>query len=112
VDFELYGKKHTVIGFQNNSGGYELRSDYFKGSSSPKDVTLINQNSNKISVFEGFFSFLSFQSFHQGKAQQSTNFLVLNSLAFFEKSRSVMEKYDYNERLFLVKKNGNINVRA
>ena len=43
VDFLLYGKKQTVIGFQNNAGGYELRSPNFKGSSSPKDITFIDQ---------------------------------------------------------------------
>jgi len=36
IDFLLYGKIRTVIGFQNNAGGYELRSADFKGSSSPK----------------------------------------------------------------------------
>lgn len=91
--FELYGKKEMAIGFQNNGGGYELRSERFKASSSPKDVTMIDQNAREISVFEGFFSFLSFQAIHQLKQQPLTNFLVLNSLAFFEKSRPVMEKH-------------------
>lgn len=94
VDFMLYDKKYTAIGFQNNSGGFELRSEHFKGSSSPKDVTLIEKNFNAVSVFEGFFSFLSFQALHQNKQPSLTNFLVLNSLAFFEKSRPVMEKHD------------------
>lgn len=91
--FEIYGKKEVAIGFQNSGGGYELRSERFKASSSPKDVTLIDQNAHEISVFEGFFSFLSFQALHRNKEQPLTNFLVLNSLAFFEKSRPVMEKH-------------------
>ena len=41
VDFLLYGKVRTVIGFQNNSGGYELRSADFKGSSFQKEVTFV-----------------------------------------------------------------------
>lgn len=41
IDFLLFGKTRTVIGFQNNAGGYELRSDLFKGSSSPKEVTFL-----------------------------------------------------------------------
>src|SRR6202035_1745438 len=41
VEFELYGKRHLAIGFKNNSGGYELRNSYFKGSSSPKEITTI-----------------------------------------------------------------------
>jgi hypothetical protein len=93
VDFLLYDKKHTAIGFINNSGGYELRNEYFKGSSSPKDVTIINSNSENITVFEGMFSFLSYQTLHQNNTGQLTNFLVLNSLSFFEKSREVMEHH-------------------
>ncbi len=102
VLFELYGKKHYAIGFQNPGGGYELRNHYFKGSSSPKEPRLINQNEEKeLAVFEGFFSFLSFQTLQQSKEKLSielpklhTDSLVLNSLSFFEKSRELMEKYD------------------
>ena len=109
VDFELYGKKHTAIGFQNNSGGYELRSEHFKGSNFPKDVTLIEQNVNAISVFEGFFSFLSFHALNQNEQLPLTNFLVLNSLAFFEKSRPVMEKHEAIN-LYLDRDNAGIQV--
>jgi hypothetical protein len=94
VEFELNGKQYFAIGFENKSGGFELRNEHFKGSSSPKDVTLIEQNnSNNISVFEGFFSFLSYQTLHQNNPAQLTNFLVLNSLSFFEKSRQIMEQH-------------------
>lgn len=82
------------IGFPNNAGGFELRNRYFKGSSSPKDVAVIDQNCKQIAVFEGFFNFLSFQAIHKNKEQPLTNFLVLNSLSFFEKSRTLMEKHD------------------
>ncbi len=41
VHYELYDKPYYALGFKNDSGGYELRSKYFKGSSSPKDVTTI-----------------------------------------------------------------------
>ncbi|MCW3081707.1 toprim domain-containing protein [Segetibacter sp.] len=93
VDFVVYDKKHTAIALKNNSGGYELRNEYFKGSASPKDVTIINNNSENISVFEGMFSFLSFQTLHQNNSIALTNFLVLNSLSFLEKSRQVMEQH-------------------
>ncbi len=101
VRFELYGKKHLAIGFQNPGGGYELRNFYFKGSSTPKEPRLISQNEEKeLAVFEGFFSFLSFQTLQQTKEKSSIELsklhidsLVLNSLSFFEKSRELMEKY-------------------
>jgi hypothetical protein len=94
VEFELNGRQYFAIGFENKSGGFELCNEHFKGSSSPKDVTLIEQNNcNNISVFEGFFSFLSYQTLHQNNPAQLTNFLVLNSLSFFEKSREIMEQH-------------------
>jgi Toprim-like/CHC2 zinc finger len=97
VDFKLYDKKHTAVGFQNNAKGFELRNIYFKGSSSPKDITLmVSDPSKDILVFEGFFSFLSHQTINQKKMllpKLQSNFLVLNSLSFFEKSREIMEKH-------------------
>ncbi|MBO9199534.1 MULTISPECIES: toprim domain-containing protein [Niastella] len=94
VDFLLYNKKHTVIGFQNNSGGYELRSENFKGSSSPKDITFVDKRTDDVAVFEGFFSFLSFCTVNKNLTAPLSNCLVLNSLSFFEKSRSLMEQYN------------------
>ncbi len=86
-------KEFRAIGFKNNAGGYELRNEYFKGSSSPKYVTYMNNKAQNIKVFEGFFDFLSYQSIHQKEEQQLTNFLVLNSLSFFERSLLLMEKH-------------------
>lgn len=94
VDFLLYGKKQTVIGFQNNAGGYELRSQNFKGSSSPKDITFIDKGSKSLAVFEGFFNYLSYRTMNHKTGEPLTNFLVLNSLSFFEKSRNLMENHE------------------
>jgi hypothetical protein len=93
VDFELYGKKITALGFPNRSGGFELRNPNFKGSSSPKDVSFIDNRTEEIAVFEGFFTFLSFKVVNINHDAPLTNCLVLNSLSFFEKSRPLMEKY-------------------
>ena len=101
VEFELYGKMHLSIGFKNNSGGYELRNGYFKGSSSPKDITTIKLGGQKLSVFEGFFDFLSFQVQQLSDKDLLLNlpklqgdFLILNSISFIEKTRQVMENYN------------------
>jgi DNA primase len=109
VDFELHGKQYFAIGFENKSGGFELRNKLFKGSSSPKDVTQINCSESKaIAVFEGFFSFLSYQTLHQKNPAELTNFLVLNSLSFFEKSRQLMEQYQ-KIKLYLDRDTAGIN---
>ncbi len=93
-------KIYRAIGFKNNAGGYELRNEYFKGSSSPKYVSYIDNKAKNISVFEGFFDFISYQSIYKNQQsnlndlpERQTNFLVLNSLAFFERSLLLMEKH-------------------
>jgi DNA primase len=92
VMFQLYGKLITSIGFPNRSGGYELRNARFKGSCSPKDISYVDNGQSSVAVFEGFFSYLSFYQVNQ-QSPDPTNFLVLNSLAFLEKSRPLMEQH-------------------
>ena len=94
ADFILYDKKQTAISFQNDSGGFELRNQYFKGSSSPKASTFIGNNSTQVLVFEGFFDFLSYQTLYLSKDVPATNILVLNSLAFFERQQIKMEEHE------------------
>lgn len=115
VVFELYGKKHLAIGFKNELGGYELRNAYFKGSSTPKRPRLISPREQKeLAVFEGFFSFLSFQTIVQSGTKIpvelppiQANHLVLNSLSFFDRSRELMERYE-TVHLFLDRDKGGI----
>lgn len=93
VSFKLNHKNFYAIGFKNNSNGFELRCQYFKGSSTPKDVTLIKNSSDKILVFEGFIDFLSWFScslFFSGKH----DFLILNTLSFLNRSKSIIQGYN------------------
>ena len=92
INFELHGKRQIAIGFKNDKGGFELRNEHFKASSSPKAVALIDQGSSDLIVMEGFFDFLSFQAL-QINSTQPSNFLVLNSLAFFSQAKEIMDKY-------------------
>lgn len=93
VVYDLRGKHYYSIGFENNSGGYELRNAFVKLSSSPKDFTLIDKGSKDILVFEGFFDMLSYLALYNktGKGQQSI--VILNSLSFLEKARPVLETH-------------------
>ncbi len=103
VVFELYNRSHTAIGFKNDSGGYELRNAFFKGSSSPKFTTLIcpNEFYKDLIVFEGFFNFLSYKTDEQlnlkpaiDLTESQPSFLILNSLSFLEMSRSLMGRHE------------------
>ena len=93
VDFTLYKKQHTAIGFPNGKCGYELRNSYFKGSSSPKIFRFVDNGSQELQVFEGFFDFLSWFS-HFKNDQLTSNFLVLNSLSFFQRAKQTMEQHN------------------
>lgn len=91
--YENAGKRFVAIGFKNNCGGYELRSENFKGSAAPKYVTWLNNRAENISVFEGFFDFLTWRSMSISNHAEKTNILVLNSLSFFTRSLLLQEKY-------------------
>lgn len=113
IDFRLYDKKHTAIGFKNRAGGYELRNEYFKGSSSPKDFTLFTSDSSKeILLFEGFFNFLSWQTIQQKNIllpKLQPNFLVLNSLSFFERAKEITDKHS-SIHLYLDRDNSGMKI--
>lgn len=103
VHYELDGRHYFALGFPNNSGGYELRNKYFKGCIAPKDFRLITVgDASSIAVFEGFFSFLSFLIWNRrevsGVCLPHSNYLILNSLSFFDKCRPLMESHN---RIFL-----------
>lgn len=93
VTYQLNNKEYFGIGFKNNAGGWEIRNPYFKSSSAPKDFTTIEKCSCEVSVFEGFFDFLSYQTLIQKGDFPPSNFVVLNSVAFFEKARPYLEKH-------------------
>ncbi len=94
VKYELNGKEYFGIGFKSNSGGYEIRNPYFKASSSPKDITTFNNGAKEATVFEGFTDFLSFMAIPKNQPQIPTDFVILNSVSFFEKARPFMEEHE------------------
>jgi hypothetical protein len=96
IDFSIGSKTYTAIGFPNQSNAYELRNRWFKGSSSPKDFSFIDNGEKKICVMEGFMDFLSVLSFESGEIKQfaaKSNFLVLNSLSLLKRSLPILESH-------------------
>lgn len=92
VTFSIENKKYQAIGFENNSGGFELRNPWFKGSSSPKDFTFLDQGAKSICLLEGFMDFLSLLELRP-QLHQKTNFMVLNSVALSTKALYVLERH-------------------
>lgn len=98
IEFRIAHNTYLAVGFLNRSGGYELRNSWFKGSSSPKDISLIKTNpkSLRLSVFEGFTDFLSALTLNDirfKKATTKTDFLVLNSLSFLTREIPLLRSY-------------------
>jgi DNA primase len=94
VSYKLNDKEYYSIGFKNDAGGYELRNQYHKLSSSPKDIKTLETGAKEAIVFEGFFDFLSFISIKKKSQVVEANYVVLNSVSFFEKARQFIEQHE------------------
>jgi hypothetical protein len=57
-------------------------------------LSIENNSSEELAAFEGLFGFLSYQTTHHNQEHPLTNFLVLNSLLLFKKSRDLLEKHN------------------
>jgi hypothetical protein len=86
VRYSVNDRNYYAIGFRNDAGGYELRSEQFQGSIAPKDVTHIRQKETKDScyVFEGFLDYLSFLILRNRHNPEMPNtdqqdYIILNS---------------------------------
>ncbi len=94
VNYTNSGRQFYGIGFQNNNGGWEIRSKHFKGSAAPKFLTNLSYGSDAIQVFEGFMDFLSFLQINAlaGKSL-SSDFLILNSTTMVAQALPVLHTY-------------------
>ena len=92
VWYECHGKTYYAIGLQNKEGGWELRSLYFKTSSSPKSYTYLQNGSNKLVVSEGMFDLLSMAELYPEELQDS-DIIILNSLSFLQQITPFFHKY-------------------
>jgi DNA primase len=121
VRFTIGSKKLYAIGFENLSGGFELRNAFYKGSLLKKDVSIIDLSSNckdisniqdrevkGVAVFEGFIDALSFIEMQR---TFKVDILVMNSIALLNKSIEHLKNYpDIN--LFLDNDNAGIKCRS
>jgi hypothetical protein len=91
VHYSVNGKPYYAVGFENDKGGYELRSKYFKGCTS-KDITSIKRNKNHCVLFEGFMDYLSFLILLK-QQNAPVDVIVLNSLSNLVKVKSTLTAY-------------------
>ena len=91
INYSVGNLNFSSIGFQNQSGGWELRSKYFKGANS-KDLSVITQNKDSVCVFEGFFDTLSYIQLNK-ESFKEFDLLTINSLALLDNAIELIRKY-------------------
>lgn len=107
VKFTLNNKRLYAIGFENISGGLELRNSFYKGSLLKKDISVIHMNTDNnsfqkegnknVAVFEGFMDALSFIEL---KINFSGDIIVMNSASLVGKVIEQLKNYSL-KALFL-----------
>ena len=92
VWYECKGNSYYSIGLRNKEGGWELRSLYFKTSSSPKSYTYLKKEKDNLIVCEGMFDLLSIAEVYPEELN-SSDIIVLNSLSFLSQITSCFKNY-------------------
>lgn len=90
VHYAVGGREYFAVGFRNDTGGWELRSERFKGCVSPKHITTINSHSDIVVAFEGFMDFLSYLSMEK---RLQTDAAVLNSVVNLPKAIPFLKRH-------------------
>ena len=85
VRYEVNGRAFFAVGFRNDAEGWELRSARFKGGSSPKHITTIDNQSDTVIAFEGFMDFLAYLSLKYSERLR-IDATVLNSVVNLPKA--------------------------
>ena len=90
------GKSYFAAGFENLSGGYEIRNPFFKSSLGAKDMSLVTgQGAEKeVWIFEGFLDFLSKLTL-LGISIVPADCLILNSVSYGEKAIQFIKSKTY-----------------
>lgn len=94
IHYTANNKPFFAIGFPNNSKGWILRSEPFKGCTSMDITTRLNTEGDKDSclVFEGFMDYLSFLTL-KGTQSANQNVVVLNSVANLSKVMNFIQSH-------------------
>ena len=100
VHYQMNAKNYFGIGFKNDSDGFEIRNAYSKICLGKKDISTIENNSNSIRIFEGFFDFLSFKNVENYLERDPVDYLILNSVSMVNKIQNSIQNYENIELYF------------
>ena len=100
IHYQMNDKNYFGLGFKNDSGGYEIRNKYSKICLGKKDISTIENSSNSLRVFEGFFDFLSFKNVENFLDKRPSDYVILNSVSMVSSIRDTLENYKNVELYF------------
>lgn len=92
VRYEVQGRAFFAVGFRNDAGGWELRSERFKGGSSSKHITTFDNRSDTVIAFEGFMDFLAYLSLKHPERLR-VDAAVLNSVVNLPKAVPFLSRH-------------------
>jgi hypothetical protein len=95
IQYNMKGRSFYGIGFQNDGGGYEIRSKNYKLCSSPKEVTTIDFGAPEVQVFEGFMDFLSYKALYPDLEQCQSNYVILNGAGLFDRAIAFLSRHEH-----------------
>lgn len=88
---------YFALGFKNTSEGYEVRNKYFKGCIGKKSISFVQgKNRNSVSIFEGFFDFLSVLE-EKKILELKTDVIILNSITQLHEAMKLIGKNNYTK---------------
>jgi hypothetical protein len=96
LEGENQGKEFYSLGFRNRSGGWALRNKHFKTATKPNDISVIETESEKVSVYEGFINFLSHLML-SSRMSPATDVIILNSNSLKEIGKDFIKQKGYNQ---------------
>lgn len=99
IRYEVNGRAFFAVGFRNDAEGWELRSERFKGGSSPKHITTFDNRSDTVIAFEGFMDFLAYLSLKHPE-RLHIDAAVLNSVVNLPKAVPFISRHSVIHAFF------------
>ena len=110
LHYAVVGNRNTVKNYfasawPNENGGWEVRNKYFKGCLGHKGMTFLQGSVDRLSVFTGYFDFLSWKLEHPW---DPASILILNSFSFLQAAKARSKHFRWVE-LYFVQDNAGIS---
>ena len=92
VRYQVRNRCFFALGFRKDRGGWDLQSERFQGSSSPKHITTFDNRSDTVIAFEGFMDFLAYLSLKHPERLR-IDAAVLNSVVNLPKAIPFLSRH-------------------